>query len=203
MPITVNIEVDYHDIDFAKEIRESIESSPVLRAEMRRAFHQANRRIQNIKNANLFSPAVAALGEVQGAKSDFTQFSMTGDWETLKARYGQVMAFLNDETSTATAARRAKKGLQHVTGLDNEPELFEKLYKSLNEMTGELGAEAPDLPHGTDVTFANAAAAIREQSIHSMIEEARAASQDLQDQVDRVAEHLSKQANEGLRNIFR
>lgn len=203
MALEVKITVDYHDIDFAKEIRESIESSPELRAEMRRAFHQANRRIQNIRNANLFSPAVAALGNVEGAVSEYTQFSMSGDWETLKARYGQVMAFLNDETSTATAARRAKKGLQHVTGLDNEPELFEKLYSQLNTLTGELGAEAPDLPHGTDVTFAQAAAAIREESIHSMIENARAISEDLQNQVDRVAEHLSKQANEGLRNIFR
>ena len=201
--LNVTITTEYTDIDFAKEIRESIESSPVLRNEMRRAFNQANRRIQNIRNANLFSPAVAALGHVEGAVSDRTTFSMSGDWETLKARYGQVVAFLNDETSTATASRRAKKGLQHVCGLDDEPELFEKLYSHLNTLTGELDASAPDLPHGTDVTFAQAAQAIREESIQTMIDEAKAVSEDLQRQVDEVSEHLSKQANEGLRNIFR
>ena len=75
-----------------QDILQSLKSSPALRAEIRRVFQMANRRIQNIESKELVSPAVMALnkGDIQG----FTKFSMKGSWEELKAEYGKAVSFL-------------------------------------------------------------------------------------------------------------
>ena len=60
------------------EILTALESDPVLRKEIARTFQQANRRIQNVENSGIVSPAVVALnkGDVKG----FAKFSMKHDW---------------------------------------------------------------------------------------------------------------------------
>ena len=62
-----------------QRIIEAKMASPEYKAEIRRIFQQANRRIQNIESKGLVSPAVMALnkGDIKG----FTKFSMKHDWE--------------------------------------------------------------------------------------------------------------------------
>ena len=72
-------------VQIKQEVISALQSSPQLRAEIRRVFQMANRRIQNIEKAGLVSPAVTALnkGDVKG----FTKFSMRMSWEDLKIEY--------------------------------------------------------------------------------------------------------------------
>ena len=144
-----------------QRIIEAKMSSPEYRAEIRRIFQQANRRIQNIESKGLVSPAVMALnkGDIQG----FTKFSMKHDWEDLKAEYAKAVSFLRQPTSTATGVREYNKHLMDAYNLtedefnlmadkiqdkflsvsdDNFVEQYLMRYK---DFTGELEAEAADV----------------------------------------------------------
>ena len=144
-----------------QRIIEAKMSSPEYRAEIRRIFQQANRRIQNIESKGLVSPAVMALnkGDIQG----FTKFSMKHDWEDLKTEYAKAVSFLRQPTSTATGVREYNKHLMDAYGLtedefnlmadkiqekflsvsdDNFVEQYLMRYK---DFTGELEAEAADV----------------------------------------------------------
>lgn len=112
-----------------REIEKAVESSPQLRKEIARTFQVANRRMQNIENAGLISPAVVAANK--GDINRFTKFSMKGSWESLKEEYARAISFLSDETSTASGARQYKKALQSMLNLNNEPELFEQVYSNM------------------------------------------------------------------------
>lgn len=88
------------------------EGTPELKKQMNKVFQRANRRIQNIQNAGLASPAVKAVIAERGAK-DYTYFSGAGlnptntnDWDMLRYEYGRALAFLNNPTSSATGARQ-------------------------------------------------------------------------------------------------
>lgn len=83
-----------------------------LKKEINKVFQQANRRIQNVTNAGLASPAVKAVIAERG-KKDYTYFTISGlkfdndtDWEMIKYEYGRALAFLHNPTSTATGARQ-------------------------------------------------------------------------------------------------
>lgn len=83
-----------------------------LKKEINKVFQQANRRIQNVTNAGLASPAVKAVIAERG-KKDYTYFTIKGlkfdndtDWEMIKYEYGRALAFLHNPTSTATGARQ-------------------------------------------------------------------------------------------------
>ena len=83
-----------------------------LKTLVNKVLQQANRRIQNIENAGLASPAVKAVYSERGKKK-YTYFSTSGlnplnpnDWEVIKYEYGRAMSFLNNPTSTATGARQ-------------------------------------------------------------------------------------------------
>lgn len=144
-----------------QRIIEAKMSSPEYRAEIRRIFQQANRRIQNIESKGLVSPAVMALnkGDIQG----FTKFSMKHDWEDLKAEYAKAVSFLHQPTSTATGVREYNNHLMEAYDLtedefnlmaakiqekflsvsdDNFVEQYLMRYK---DFTGELEAEAADV----------------------------------------------------------
>lgn len=112
-----------------KQIEKAVESSPALRAEIARTFQAANRRMQNIERAGLISPAVVAANK--GDINRFTKFSMRQSWSSLKEEYARALAFLSDETSTASGARQYKKALQGMLNLNNEPELFESVYDNM------------------------------------------------------------------------
>ena len=148
-------------VELKQAILESLKSSPEMRKEISRVFQMANRRIQNIENAELVSPAVMALnkGDIQG----YTKFSMQGDWESLKIEYGKAVSFLRQPTSTATGTREYNRHLMATYDLskdefdlmaqklqekflsvkdDNFVEQYLMRYK---DFTGELETEAQDV----------------------------------------------------------
>lgn len=97
---------------FNEIIRAAALGSPQLKKEINKTLQQANRRIQNIQNAGLASPAVKAVIAERG-KKDYTYFSIANldfnnyiDWERIKYEYGRALSFLNNPTSTATGARQ-------------------------------------------------------------------------------------------------
>ena len=97
---------------FSETIRTAALGSPELKREINKILQQANRRIQNIKNAGLASPAVKAVIAERGEKK-YTYFSIANldltdytDWEVAKYEYGRAISFLNNPTSTATGARQ-------------------------------------------------------------------------------------------------
>lgn len=109
---------------------------------MMKTFQKANRRIQNVVNAGLSSPAVQQVIAERG-KRDFTYFSGANldprnpiDWEQLKYEYGRAIAFLNNPTSSATGARQYIRYMQRelnttfddankIVGLATQPEISE------------------------------------------------------------------------------
>lgn len=117
-----------------QEILQAAESSPVLRKEIARVFQMANRRIQNIENKGLLSPAVAALGK--GDITGYTKFSMANDWETLKIEYGKAISFLRQPTSSARGTTQYNRHLQKV--YDLTPDEFNLMAQSLNNRLTSL-----------------------------------------------------------------
>lgn len=109
------------------------EISRELKREISKTFQRANRRIQNVRAAGGYSPAVAALGEIS---SGFTVFSTKGkDWTQLRREYARAVQFMQSPTSTATGAREYRRGLQDKYGLTDEAvELIDRA--SGNELSG-------------------------------------------------------------------
>ena len=116
--------------------------TPDLKQQMLKTFQKANRRIQNVKNAGLSSPAVQQLISERGERG-YTYFSGANlnprnpiDWEQLKYEYGRAIAFLNNPTSSARGARQyinyyknelgiSFEGANKIVGLATQPEISE------------------------------------------------------------------------------
>ena len=116
--------------------------TPGLKKQMLKTFQKANRRIQNVKNAGLSSPAVQQLISERGERG-YTYFSGANldprneiDWEQLKYEYGRAMSFLNNPTSSARGARQyinyyknelgiSFEGANKIVGLATQPEISE------------------------------------------------------------------------------
>lgn len=116
--------------------------TPDLKKQMLKTFQKANRRIQNVRNAGLASPAVQQLISERGERG-FTYFSGAKldprnptDWEQLKYEYGRAISFLNNPTSSARGARQyinyyknelgvSFEGANKIIGLATEPEISE------------------------------------------------------------------------------
>lgn len=113
-----------------------------LKKQMTKIFQKANRRIQNVRNAGLSSPAVQQLISERGERG-YTFFSGKGldprsetGWEQLKYEYGRAISFLNNPTSSATGARQyinyyknelgiSFEGANKIIGLATQPEISE------------------------------------------------------------------------------
>lgn len=113
-----------------------------LKKQMLKTFQKANRRIQNVRNAGLSSPAVQQLISERGERG-YTYFSGANldplnptDWEQLKYEYGRAISFLNNPTSSARGARQyinyyknelgiSFEGANKIIGLATEPEISE------------------------------------------------------------------------------
>lgn len=116
--------------------------TPDIKKQMMKTFQKANRRIQNVRNAGLSSPAVQQLISERGERG-FTYFSGAGlnprnptEWEQLKYEYGRAISFLNNPTSSATGARQyinyyknelgvSFEGANKIIGLATQPEISE------------------------------------------------------------------------------
>ena len=116
--------------------------TPDLKKQMMKTFQKANRRIQNVRNAGLSSPAVQQLISERGERG-YTYFSGAKldprnptDWEQLKYEYGRAISFLNNPTSSARGARQyinyyknefgvSFEGANKIIGLATQPEISE------------------------------------------------------------------------------
>lgn len=144
-----------------KEIINAIESSSSLRKEIAKVFQQANRRIQNVENSGIVSPAVVALnkGDING----FAKFSMKHDWNDLKIEYSKAVSFLQQPTSTASGTREYAKHLKKTYNLTDkefsimqnnlvgkiasvsDQKFLEQYLMQYKDFTGELEQESKDV----------------------------------------------------------
>ena len=148
-------------INVKSEILTALESDPVLRKEIARTFQQANRRIQNVENSGIVSPAVVALnkGDVKG----FAKFSMKHDWNDLKIEYAKAVAFLQQPTSSATGTKEYAQHLKSTYKLSDDEfslmqnklmgkiasvsdeKFLEQYLMQYKDFTGELEQESHDV----------------------------------------------------------
>lgn len=90
------------------------------RKEIQRIFHTANRRLQNIENAGVYSPAAKAVLNQLDGYSGFSKFSMKNkDWNEIKQEYAIAVEFLRKPSGTATGARQLQKQVQKDLGLND------------------------------------------------------------------------------------
>lgn len=149
------------NVHIKKDVITAIEQSPELRKEIARVFQQANRRIQNVENSGIVSPAVVALnkGDIKG----FTKFSMKHDWDELKIEYSKAISFLQQPTSTASGTKEYARHLKKTYNLtDNEfsimqnnlfgkiasvsdQKFLEQYLMQYKDFTGELEQESKDV----------------------------------------------------------
>ena len=187
---------------YKKEILNALKSSPEIRSEISRIFQVANRRIQNIEDKGLVSPAVMSLnkGDVVG----YTKFSMRMSWDDLKIEYAKAVAFLNQPTSTARGTDEYNAHLKAAYNLsDDEFRIMEDHLKQrivsvsdvrfleqyllrYKDFTGELEMEARDVSSQIE-----SEATIIESSLdRKMKEEAKRASKDVESAVQRILSQL-------------
>lgn len=151
---TVKVHVD-------KQILDAIESRGFLRKEIASVFQRANRRIQNVEQTGLVSPAVVALNK--GDITGFTKFSMKHDWNDLKIEYSKAVAFLQQPTSTASGTREYSNHLKKSYNLDDkefklmqdklmgkiasvsDERFLEQYLMQYKDFTGELEQESRDV----------------------------------------------------------
>ena len=144
-----------------KQILTAIESRGYLRKEIARVFQQANRRIQNVEESGIISPAVVALnkGDIKG----FTKFSMKHDWNDLKIEYAKAVSFLQQPTSTASGTREYANHLKKSYDLTDkefglmqdklmgkiasvsDTRFLENYLMQYKDFTGELEQESRDV----------------------------------------------------------
>lgn len=122
---------------YNKDILNSVESAKELRKEINRVFHAANRRLQNIENSGVFSPAANAVNEylqndTVAAFNKFAKFSTAAkSWDEIKRDYAAAIEFLKKPTSTASGAKQFEndvrqrlkltpKQFDHIKGLIND-----------------------------------------------------------------------------------
>lgn len=137
------------------------QSSPTMRKEIARVFQMANRRIQNIENTGLYSPALEALGKQDIDR--YTKFSTAMSWTDLKMEYAKAVSFLRQPTSTATGVREYSNHImasydlteqEYRLMIDNlkgkltslsDSDFVERYLMRYKDFTGELEAEAQSL----------------------------------------------------------
>ena len=149
------------NVHIKKDVITAIEQSPELRKEIARIFQQANRRIQNVENSGIVSPAVVALnkGDIKG----FTKFSMKHSWDELKIEYSKAISFLQQPTSTASGTKEYARHLKKTYNLTDkefsimqnnlvgkiasvsDQKFLEQYLMQYKDFTGELEQESKDV----------------------------------------------------------
>ena len=148
-------------VQLDKQILTAVESRGYLRKEIARVFQQANRRIQNVEQTGIVSPAVVALNK--GNITGFTKFSMRHSWEDLKIEYSKAVSFLRQPTSTVTGTKEYAEHLKKAYDLDDksfalmqnklmgkiasvsDERFLEQYLMQYKDFTGELEQESKDV----------------------------------------------------------
>ena len=149
------------NVHIKKDVITAIEQSPELKKEIAKVFQQANRRIQNVENSGIVSPAVVALnkGDIKG----FTKFSMKHSWDELKIEYSKAISFLQQPTSTASGTKEYARHLKKTYNLTDkefsimqnnlvgkiasvsDQKFLEQYLMQYKDFTGELEQESKDV----------------------------------------------------------
>lgn len=116
---SISVYASANKFTLRSEIINADVSNKETRKEIQRIFHTANRRLQNIENAGVYSPAAkAVLNQLDGYRG-FSKFSMQNkEWNEIKMEYAMAVEFLRKPTSTATGARQLQKQVQKDLGLN-------------------------------------------------------------------------------------
>lgn len=117
---TINVYANANKFTLRSDIINADVPNKETRKEIQRIFHIANRRLQNIENAGVYSPAAkAVLNQVDGYNG-FSKFSMQNkDWNEIRQEYAIAVEFLRKPSSTATGARQLQKQVQKDLGLND------------------------------------------------------------------------------------
>lgn len=108
-----------------KDILNSVSSAKELRKEINRVFHAANRRLQNIENSGVFSPAANAVNKYleNDTVSSFNKFAKfttaAKDWNEIKRDYAAAIEFLRKPTSTSSGARQFENDVKQRLKITN------------------------------------------------------------------------------------
>lgn len=163
-------------------IMDSLHEDKALRKEMMYYFKLANDRIRNLEAAGIASPALAHL---EG------RFYSSPDWFTMKERYAEAIAFLNQPTSTVRGTRTFKNYVQKRAGLEDKPDLFEEIYQGLADRFNDVVDEFT-----ANLNYKDIVQAIYEEASASLAEqiemEARERADDLEQQIEREAERMGE-----------
>lgn len=190
----------------SKEIVNAVEGSPEMRKEIRRVFQQANRRIQNIEKAGVFSPAVAALGkgDIQG----YSKFSAKGfgnvgsDWQSLKKEYAKAVSFLNQPTSSASGARQFEAQVKKELNVDDDlwKAVRDSVIGNYNSVSSDLLLALPYSDFMQEV-YSRARDASSTQIEQQAIETANALEQSIKQQAEAIAEGVTDDMEEWLQRL--
>lgn len=190
----------------SKEIVNAVEGSPEMRKEIRRVFQQANRRIQNIEKAGVFSPAVAALGkgDIQG----YSKFSAKGfgnvgsDWQSLKKEYAKAVSFLNQPTSSASGARQFEAQVKKELSIDDDlwKAVRDSVIGNYNSVSSDLLLALPYSDFMQEV-YSRARDASSTQIEQQAIETANALEQSIKQQAEAIAEGVTDDMEEWLQRL--
>lgn len=200
-------------VKLREDILNSITRSPEFIGELRKIFQRANRRIQNIRRKDYFSPALLALGEINDG---YTVFSTSlSDWEELKREYAKAVAFLNAPTSTATGAREYEQSIKSQFNLDDDT--FAAMKRELgNRITSVAGLDFVERQFwgdskGVAREFKEAAKSLSGQLEADSIRAANSLQRTVSNAADAVAnaiesvynslEGLEKSINERMRGV--
>lgn len=182
------------------ELIASTQSSSEFRSEISKVFQRANRRIQNIERAGIFSPAVESLGELN---TGYSKFSMGKNltWAELKTQYGKAVAFLNQPTSTLSGTREFNEHLRSTIGIpkDNYNAMARTLYQKLHSMQGTKFFEMQLGGYGEiQSTYEKEL----EDAASLMEQEAVEAAEELQYQIDKQAAEIGGTIEDGVTTIL-
>lgn len=141
---------------FNADINNAESRTPNFNKEVQRVFHAANRRIQNLTNANALSPALNALNAFLNENDDtahfakFAKLSSAGkSLDEIKRLYNAAIEFLQKPTSTASGAAQFTKEIQKRGNISDAQMNF--LKEKINN--GEINAftENVFLLHSSDI----------------------------------------------------
>lgn len=198
--------------ELRKDIIDSYESNPELRKEIRRVFHQANRRIQNVEEKGLLSPAVKALNK--GDVAGFSKFAVGElSWEELKREYAKAVAFLRQPTSTASGTRQYNEHIKSAYGLTDkefnlmadrindklqsisDSDFVEKYLMRYKDFTGDLESEAADVSSQIETDAVSLENALDRDIEQAANEKANEIEREINESLDEVADAIMSAFN--------
>lgn len=189
-----------------KDIINAIEGSPEMRKEIRKVFQQANRRIQNVEKAGVFSPAVAALGK--GEVKGYSKFSVKGfgnegaSWQALKREYAKAVSFLNQPTSSATGAKQFEAQVKKEMNITDDlwSNIRETILEGYNSVSDELLLALPYSDFMQEV-YSRAADSSSTQMERDAVEAAEAIQKNINDTAEQAANAVVEGVDEMVKSL--